>query len=47
MIEQVMFFDTECEPTHECPLCGRECFGDVCERCRGRLESADPDVDYE
>ena len=47
MIAQMLWLDPECEPTHECPLCGRECFGEICERCRERLDFDEPETYYE
>ncbi len=38
-----MFFDPQCEPTHFCPRCGREYFGnyDLCTECRENDEGED------
>ena len=39
-LEPMLWLDPECEPTHECPICGRECFGnyDLCTECRENEE---------
>ena len=47
MIEQMLWRDPQCEPTHECPLCGRDCFGAICLSCRDELEFEEPEVYYE
>lgn len=31
------WFKDEYEEVHKCPFCGRECYGEICERCRERL----------
>lgn len=40
MIEKILWFDPQCEPTHLCERCGKEFFGnyDYCTRCREELE---------